>query len=193
VLRAQLGGRRLCFTDVQRRRLAAKGRALGRRALEQLAGPLTPDTIFRWYRELIAKKYDRSSQRRGGRPSTAASLHQLVVQFAAENPSWGYTRIRGALSNLGHEVGRNTIKRILAEHGLVPAPKRSRTTPWKTFLNAYFGVIAATDFFTVEVLTLRGSFVTSSGSSSTSSPAACTLPAWSATRTTRGSSRSLAT
>src|ERR1041384_3723136 len=156
VLREQLGGRRLRFTDAQRRRLASKGRAIGRCALEQLAALVTPDTIFRWYRELIAKKYDGSSQRRRGQPSIAASLHQLVVQFATENPSWGYTRIRGALRNLGHEVGRNTVKRILAEHGLVPAPKRGRTMPWKTFLKAHFGVIAATDFFTVEVLTVRG-------------------------------------
>ncbi len=80
----------------------------------------------------------------------------MVVQFATENPSWGYTRIRGALSNLGYELGRNTIKRILAEHGLDPAPKRGKTMPWKTFLKAHFGVIAATDFFTIEVLTLSG-------------------------------------
>jgi HTH-like domain len=80
----------------------------------------------------------------------------LVVQFATENPRWGYTRIRGALRNLGHELGRNTIKRILDEHGLAPAPKRGTTMPWRTFLKAHFGVIAATDFFTVEVLTLGG-------------------------------------
>ena len=156
VLREQLGDRRLRFTDDQRRRLAAKGRALGRRVLDQLGGLVAPDTILRWYRELIAKKYDGTSRREGGRPGTATSLQRLVVQFATENPSWGYTRIRGALGNLGHEVGRNTIKRILAEHGLEPAPKRGKTMPWKTFLKAHFGVIAATDFFTVEVLTLGG-------------------------------------
>jgi transposase InsO family protein len=156
VLREQLGGRRLRFTDAQRRRLASKGRLVGRRALEQLAGLVTPDTILRWYREFIAKKYDGASRRQGGRPGTATSLQRLVVQFAAENPSWGYTRIRGALSNLGHELGRNTLKRILVEQGLDPAPKRGKTMPWKTFLKAHRGVIAATDFFTVEVLTLGG-------------------------------------
>jgi transposase InsO family protein len=83
-------------------------------------------------------------------------LRRLVVQFATENPSWGYTRIRGALRNLGHELGRNTIKRILAEHGLEPSPKRGKTLPWKTFLKAHFGAIAATDIFTVEVLTFGG-------------------------------------
>jgi hypothetical protein len=61
----------------------------------------------------------------------------LVVQFATENPSWGYTRIRGALRNLGHELGRNTIKRILLEHGVDPAPKRGKTMPWKTFLKSH--------------------------------------------------------
>ena len=117
---------------------------------------MTPDTILRWYRELVAKKYDGTARRGCRGPGTAASLQRLVVQFATENPRWGYTRIRGALRNLGHEVGRNTIKRILAEHGLEPAPKRGKAMPWKTFLRAHFGVIAATDFFSVEVLTLGG-------------------------------------
>jgi putative transposase len=89
VLREQLGARRLRFTDDQRRRLAAKGRALGRHVLNQLGGLVTPDTILRWYRELIAKKYDGTSQRQGGRPSTATSLQCLVVQFATENPELG--------------------------------------------------------------------------------------------------------
>jgi hypothetical protein len=124
VLREQLGGRRLRFNEAQRRRLAAKGSVLGRRVLDQLGGLVTPDTILRWYRELIAKKYDGTARRGCGRSGTAASLHRLVIQFATENPSWGYTRLRGALRNLGHELGRNTIKRILAEHGLSPTPAR---------------------------------------------------------------------
>ena len=69
--------------------VAAKGRAIGRRALEQLAGLVTPDTILRWYRELIARKYDGSSRRQGGCSGTADSLQRLVVQFATDNPSWG--------------------------------------------------------------------------------------------------------
>ena len=152
-LREQIGGRRLRFTDAQRRRLAAKGQALGRRVLDQLGGLVTPDTILRWYRELIANKYDGTARRGAGRSGTAASPQRLVVQFATENPSWGDTRLRGALGNLGQELGRNTIKRILADHGLAPAPRRGRAMPWKIFLKAHFGVIAATDFFTVEVLT----------------------------------------
>jgi putative transposase len=76
--------------------------------------------------------------------------------MARSNPTWGYTRIRGALRNVGHVVGRNTIKRILKEHGIEPAPERGKRMPWKTFLKAHLGEIAATDFFTVEVLTLVG-------------------------------------
>jgi len=82
VLREHLGDRRLRFTDAQRRRLATKGKALGRRALEQLAGLVTPDTILRWYHELVAKKYDGTARRGGRRPGTTASLQCLVVQFA---------------------------------------------------------------------------------------------------------------
>jgi transposase InsO family protein len=156
ILREQLGGRKIRFTDEQRRRLATKGRALGRQALDEVAGLVTPETILRWYRELIARKYDGSARHGVGRPASAPALQQLVVRFASENPTWGYTRIRGALANLGHDVGRNTIKRILKDHGLEPAPSRGKRIPWKTFLKAHLGAIAATDFFSVEVLTLAG-------------------------------------
>jgi hypothetical protein len=97
VLREQLGGRRLRFTDDQRRRLAVKGRAVGRLRLGEFAGLVTPDTILRWYRELIARKYDGSARRRPGRRSVAADVEQLVIRMATENPSWGYTRLVGAL------------------------------------------------------------------------------------------------
>ena len=75
-----------------------------------------------------------------------------LVRVARENPTWGYTRLRGALKNLGHELGRNTIKRILAEHGIAPAPERGRSMSWSTFIKAHWGAIAATDLFTVEVV-----------------------------------------
>ena len=76
--------------------------------------------------------------------------------MARENPSWGYTRLRGALQNLGFDLGRSTIQRILTEHGSEPAPLRGKTMPWKTFLKAHWGAIAAADFFSVEVLTPGG-------------------------------------
>jgi putative transposase len=156
VLREQLHGRRLRFTDEQRRRLAVRGKALGRRVLRDVTSLLTPDTILRWYRQLIAAKYDGTAERGAGRPRTAVPVQDLVVKFATENPGWGYTRLRGALGNLGHVIDRNTIKRILNEHGLQPAPERRKRMPWKTFIKAHLGAIAAMDFFTVEVLTLAG-------------------------------------
>ena len=76
-----------------------------------------------------------------------------------ENPSWGYTRIRGALSNLGHQVGRGTIANILRDNGIEPAPERDAHTRWSTFLKAHWECLTATDFMSVEVCTFRG-FVT---------------------------------
>src|SRR4051794_37419704 len=148
--------RRLRLTDDERRRLAVKGKVLGRRRLAGIAGIVTPDTILRWYRTLVAKKYDGSHARRPGRPRTKADIAALVVRLAQENPRWGYTRIRGGLKGLGHDVGRNTIKAILRDHGIEPAPDRGANRPWKTFLAAHWDALAAADFFTVEVLTLRG-------------------------------------
>ena len=87
---------------------------------------------------------------------TPRAVAELVVRMAGENPTWGYTRIRGALANLGHHIARNTVKRILHDHGLDPAPERNQRTPWKTFLQAHWEGLAAANLFTVEVLTLAG-------------------------------------
>ena len=156
VLREQRGPRPLRLTDAQRRRLAVRGQKLGRRMLAQVAGIVTPDTILRWYRRLIARKYDGSAPRRRGRPITPREVADLVVRMAVEHPPWGYTRIRGALANLGPDIARNTVKRILHDHGIEPAPERARRTPWKAFLQAHWDGLAACDLFTVEVLTLAG-------------------------------------
>ena len=156
VLRAVYGPRRVRLTDDQRRGLAVKGKALGRRRLADVAAIVTPDTILRWYRLLVAKKYDGSTKRRPGRPSTTPDLAALIARLANENPTWGYTRIRGGLQHLGHDIARNTIKAILKNHGIEPAPERGTHTPWKTFLAAHWDRLAAADFFTVEVLTWRG-------------------------------------
>jgi transposase InsO family protein len=159
VLREQLSGKRLRFTDEQRRCLAAKAKVIGRKGLFEIGTLVTPDTLIRWYRRLIAKKYDGSKSRTVGRPKTAVEIEELIVRMARENPTWGYTRIRGALNNLGHEIGRNTIKRILVENGIDPAPLRRKGMSWETFLKAHWGAIAATDFFSVEVLTRSAGLV----------------------------------
>ena len=122
VLRAAHGPRRLCLIDDQRRRLT------------DIARIVTPDTILRWYRRLVAKKYDGSTTRRPGRPRTKPDIAVLMVRMATDNPTWGYTRIRGGLKSLGHDIARNTIKAILNDHGIEPAPECGTNTPWKTFL-----------------------------------------------------------
>jgi transposase InsO family protein len=152
VLRGQLGGRRLRLTDDDRRRLAARAFRLGRQALRHVATIVTPDTLLRWHRQLIARKwtYARKSARRG----VLAEIRRLVVRMAEDNPTWGYTRIQGALKNVQHRVGRSTIGRILKAHGLPPVP--ARPTSWRTFLRAHQEVIGGADFFTTEVWTWRG-------------------------------------
>jgi hypothetical protein len=156
VLREQLGGRRLRFTDDQRRRLAAKGKGLGRRVLSQVATIVTPDTLLAWHRKLIARKYDGSTNRNFGRPRTEAEIECLVIQMAVENRDWGYTRIVGALSNLGYKLARGTVANILKRNGVEPAPERNRKTTWKEFLTQHWDLIVAADFFTIEVWTAKG-------------------------------------
>lgn len=84
------------------------------------------------------------------------TIVDLILRMALENPSWGYTRIRGAIANLGHKVGRGTIAKVLNEHGIKPAPERDRHTRWSTFLKAHWECLTATDFLSVEVHTIRG-------------------------------------
>jgi transposase InsO family protein len=136
--------------------LAAKAKGLGRKLLAEVATIVTPETLLRWHRQLIAHKYDGSGKRSPGRPRTAAEIEQVVVQMAQENRDWGYRRIQGALSNLGHKLARSTIADILERHGIEPAPERSRKTTWKEFLTQHWELIVAADFFTIEVWTAKG-------------------------------------
>jgi HTH-like domain len=156
VLREQIGNRRMRLTDNQRCRLAVKAKRLSRKVLAQVATIVTPETLLAWHRKLIAMKYDGSKYRSPGRPPTAADISALVVRMAEENRGWGYRRIQGALSNLGHIVARTTIANILKRHGIEPVPERSRKTTWKEFLTRHWDQIVATDFFTMEVWTCSG-------------------------------------
>jgi putative transposase len=156
ILREQVGNKRLRLTNAQRRRLAEKAKVVGRKTLRALACIVTPDTLLRRHRELIAKKYDGSEQRRPGRPRSSQEMQKLIVRMAKDSSSWGYTRIRGALRTPGHLIGRNTIQRILKENGIEPAPERGKGMPWETFLKAHWGAIAAADFFSLEIITRAG-------------------------------------
>lgn len=153
VLREQLGERRLRLDDDQRRRLAAKGVALGRRLLAEVATIVTPDTILRWHRQLIAAEHTYA-RRRVGRPGLMKALRELIVRMARENSTWGYCRIQGELMKLGHEVAKSTIAKALKDSGVPPSPHRP--TSWRTFLKAHANVIAAADFFTVDAWSPRG-------------------------------------
>jgi putative transposase len=153
VLKARLDGQRLRLEDHERRRLAELGHRLGRQLLTSVATLVTPDTILRWHRELVARKWTYG-RARSGRAGLQARIRSLVVRMAAENPTWGYTRIQGALKNVGHQVGRSTIARILKAAGIPPSRERPMT--WRMFVRAHWPALVAADFFATEVWTARG-------------------------------------
>src|SRR5262249_26249526 len=101
-----------------------------------------------------AAKWTTRPRRQPGRPPVIARIEELAIRMAKENPTWGYTRIVGALANLGHDVARTTVAKILKAAGIPPAPERP--TSWRTFLRSHADAIAAMDFFTVEAWTARG-------------------------------------
>jgi putative transposase len=156
ILKAQLKGR-LKLSDAERVTLGEIGHRLGRKVLAEVATVARPDTILAWYRKLVARKFDGSKARRGpGRPRIKREVEQLIVRMASENRDWGYDRIAGALANLGYEVSDQTVGNVLQRHALPPAPERKRTTTWADFIRIHRALLAGSDFFTAEVLTLRG-------------------------------------
>jgi hypothetical protein len=161
VLKEMYGKKRLILNDDQRRRLAVKGKALGRKLLGENGTLVTPDTILRWHRQLIAEKWDYSErpQNQPGRPPITTEVRALVLRMAKENFTWGYDRIQGELANLGHAVSDTTVGIILRQNGIEPAPERKRQTTWKTFIRAHWEALPAVDFTTIEVWT-KGGLVT---------------------------------
>jgi len=158
VLKSKLPGGRLRLSDTERRRLAKLAHPLGCKRLKHLATLATPDTLMRWYKRLIADKFDGSQTRKElGRPRVCEEIEQLVIRMAEENPTWGYRRIQGALANLGHHIDKLTVRNILRRHHIDPAPKRREGgMSWTQFIKMHWEVLAATDFFSVEVATWHG-------------------------------------
>ena len=116
-----------------------------------------PETILAWHRRLVANKFDGSKNRASvDALAKAEAIEELVLKFARENPGWGYRKIAGALSNLGHQVSHQTVANVLKRHDLAPAPERRKTTNWREFIRTHLEVLAAVDFFTVEVWTAAG-------------------------------------
>jgi transposase InsO family protein len=156
ILRNQIKGR-VQLSDGERKTLAEIGKKVGKKALQEVAHLVKPETILAWHRKLVAQKFDGSQQRKAhGRPKIDAELEALVVRMARENRSWGYDRIVGALANLGCTVSDQTVGNILKRHGMAPAPERKTTTTWKEFIRTHMDVLVATDFFTAEVWTTAG-------------------------------------
>lgn len=155
VLRNQIGGK-FRLTNAERIKLAKLGKDLGRKALEQVCTVVKPDTILAWHRKLVAKKFDGSKKRGPGRPTIDSETEQLIVRMAEQNRGWGYDRIVGALSNLGHDVSDQTVGNILKRHGILPAPERSKNTTWRQFVRHHMDLLVSTDFFTAEVWTCSG-------------------------------------
>ncbi len=139
LLRRQLRGRRLQWTDDDRRRLAVRAYRVGRQGLREIATIVTPDTLRRWHRQLIARKWTYAA--RPGRRGVLGEIRRLVVRMAEENPAWGYTRLQDPLKSVGHRVGRSTIAGMLKADGLPPVPERP--TSWQTFLRAHWARLPA--------------------------------------------------
>jgi len=147
------------LNDRQRIRLAAKAKRLTRELLEATTVLFTPETMLGWYRKLIAQKYDGSENcKNPGRPRISQEIIDLVIRFKKENPHWGYTRIRDYIVHLGYKIGETTVKNILLENGFDPEPDLTRKTTWKEFIKSRWNVLAACDFFSIELL-IKGKLV----------------------------------
>lgn len=155
VLRNQ-GEKRILLTDPERRTLAEKAVTLGKLMADTVT-IVKPETILKWHRKLVAKKFDGSKRRKTpGRPVIGPEVEALVVGMAKDNPSWGYDRIAGAIRNLGHKVSDQTVGNALKRNGIAPAPERRRNTTWASFIRQHKEVLWASDFFTTEVWTRLG-------------------------------------
>ena len=115
---------------------------------------MTPATLLAWHRRLVTCKWDYTSRRRPGRPSTAAAIRKLVIRMATENSAWGHRRLQGELVRLGHPIAASTVWQILHDAGIDPAPRRSGPT-WKQFLTAQARGILAADFVHVDTVLLH--------------------------------------
>ena len=151
VLRRQIG--RVRYEPGDRLLLAALSRLVPRRRWGEVF-VVTPATLLAWHRRLVARKWDYTSRRRPGRPSTAAAIRKLVIRMATENPTWGHRRVQGELVRLGHPIAASTVWQILHDAGIGPAPRRAGPT-WKQFLTAQARGILAVDFVHVDTVLLR--------------------------------------
>ena len=155
VLRRQIG--RVRYQPGDRLWLAALSWLIPRRQWGKVFA-VTPATLLAWHRRLVTRKWDYTSCRPPGRPSTAAAVRKLVIRIARDNPAWGHRRVQGELVKLGHLIAASTVWQILHAAGIDPAPRRSGPT-WKHFLTAQAHGILAVDFVHVDTVLLRRLYV----------------------------------
>ena len=136
--------------------LAAASGLLGRERWRSF--PVSPQTLLRWHRELVRRKWTCRRRRRAGRPRIGGEAARLTLRLAEENPRSGYRRIQGELRKLGVTVSATAIRSLLLRHGLTPAPRREGPS-WKEFLACQASGILACDFFTVETVRLKTLYV----------------------------------
>ena len=131
-----------------------------RTALAQVLLLLKPETVLKWHRELIRRKWTCRRQHASGRPATPAEVEELILRLARENPTWGHSRIHGELAKLGNTLGRSTVRDVLQRHQVPPAPTRQRQpSTWRASLRLHQDQVLACDFFTVETLFLKTIYV----------------------------------
>ncbi|HSH77975.1 MAG TPA: integrase core domain-containing protein [Herpetosiphonaceae bacterium] len=143
--------------------LVAKLTAVGgsaRNRLGQIVLVFKPETLLKWHRELVRRKWTFTNQRTGGRPPIPADLEARILHLAKENPRWGYSKLHGELRKLGYDLGRTTVQDVLKRHRVPPTPVRAKqASSWRTFLRHYQDQILACDFFTVETVWLKTIYV----------------------------------
>jgi len=109
-----------------------------------------PDTLLRWHRQLVARRWTYA-HRRPGRPSLEPALRALIVRLAHENPHWGYRRIVGELRGVGAMVSATSVRKVLLAEGLQPSPQRTTSTR-RSFVRAHAASLIACDFLAVETV-----------------------------------------
>jgi putative transposase len=155
VLQRQTGTPKLSWAD--RAILSALARLLPRSHLRQLRLIISPRTLLRWHAGLVRRRW-AYPRRTPGRPRTAHAIRALVLEMARDHPAWGYRRIHGELTGLGHKAAPSTVWQILKDAGIDPAPRRAGQT-WREFLTGQAATILAVDFFHVDTVFLRRMYV----------------------------------
>jgi len=142
--------------------LTDKLKTMSNRSASQLRNVLRifqPETVLKWHRELVRRKWTQEHTNKGGRPRIDSELEALIVRLAEENPRWGYGKIEGELIKLGIKLSQTTIRNVLNRNGIVPSPVRFGSIGWRRLMKHYKEQIIACDFFTIETFWLRTLYV----------------------------------